>query len=359
MQLHRDVPLAPRTTLGLGGTAEYFVEADSDTTILEALAFANQQRLAVQVLGGGSNVVVADGGVKGLVIAVATRGITIEPTADGARVTAQAGESWDHLVQTVTNQGLVGLECLSGIPGSVGATPIQNVGAYGQDVSQTITTVCLIDRRELTHQKLAAHDCGFGYRTSRFKQDLAGRYVVTAVVFALSTKAPAHLNYPELAHALGHLLPSPVSANQVRDTVLGLRRKKSMLFEPTDPWSRGCGSFFLNPVVDSELAERIAASVTNVRLPQFPVSQGKVKLPAAWLIEQAGMPRGYREHTVGLSIHHALALVAHEGASAASVVGFARRISDRVQERFGITLVPEPHFWGFSVNRAGWPEVLD
>jgi UDP-N-acetylmuramate dehydrogenase len=339
--------LAPRTTLGVGGPARWFVKARDEATLIAALDWAAARGVAVRVLGGGSNVVVADAGVDALVIQVALRGVEARAAGVAMDVTAAAGEPWDDLVRHAVERGWAGLECLSGIPGLVGATPIQNVGAYGQDVSQTITELRAVDRRDRRPLTLAAAECRFGYRDSLFRSGEPDRYVVLAVTYRLAPGGTPAVRYAELQrHLEGRGLATPTLAD-TRDSVLAIRRAKSMVLDSGDENRRSCGSFFVNPVVPAADAARVAAlAAPGGAMPQWPEPDGRVKLSAAWLIERVGFTRGERAGPVGLSTRHTLAIVCHDGARAADVAAFARRVRERVVERFGVRLTPEPVFWG-------------
>ncbi len=329
--------------MGVGGEARYFVEARTESDVHEALELATRRGLELRVLGGGSNLVVADGGFDGLVLAVALRGV--ELTGDGV-LTAKAGEPWDSVVERAVASGLAGLEGLSGIPGSAGATPIQNVGAYGQEVAETIVGVRAVDRVTREARELSASECRFAYRDSFFKSQAPERYVVTAVQFQLARRPPAPPRYPDLKRALEQRgQPSP-SLAELRACVLAVRAEKSMLLDSNDPNGRSCGSFFLNPIVSAEQAERVKEASPDAPPPTYPQADGRVKLAAGWLIEQSGFGKGLRDGNVGLSTKHALAIVAHEGATASNVVALARRIQAGVRDRFGVDLTPEPNFWG-------------
>ena len=339
--------LASRTTLGVGGPARWLVKARDEATLLDALDWAAARGVAVRVLGGGSNVVVADAGVDALVLQVALRGVEARETDGAVEVTAAAGEPWDDLVRQAVEHGWAGLECLSGIPGLVGATPIQNVGAYGQDVSQTIVALRAMDRRSRRPVTLSAAECRFGYRDSLFRSVEPERYVVVSVTYRLARGGAPAVRYAELArHLEGRGLAAP-TLDQARESVLAIRRAKSMVLEAGDENRRSCGSFFVNPVVAAGEAARIGAlAAPGAAMPQWPEPDGRVKLSAAWLIERAGFTRGERVGPVGLSSRHTLAIVCHEGARAADVAAFARRVRAGVAERFGVRLAPEPVFWG-------------
>ena len=352
--MRRDVPLGELTTLELGGSACALVEAERDAEVVEALRWAVNERLPVAVLGGGSNVVVADAGYPGLVVRVATRGIDVRAghADDSVLVTAAAGESWGDLVDTAVGEGLAGIECLAGIPGTVGATPIQNVGAYGQEVAETITSVRALDRAMLVTRELAPAECGFGYRSSVFRRE-PGRFIVLAVTFRLSTGAPGCARYAEVAHALEVAAAAP-EAKAVRLAVLELRRGKSMVLDPDDENRRSVGSFFVNPVVDRGVAHDVVrraldcgAAALADEVPRFAVGEDRIKLSAAWLVERAGFPKGTRRGAVGISSRHSLALVHHGGGAAAELVALAREVRAAVTARFGIALQPEPVFIGF------------
>lgn len=324
--------------------------------LLQALAWAERYGVAVHILGGGSNVVIADSGVDGLVVHMGFRGVQTEQREGAIELTAQAGEPWDALVDRTTAGGLAGLECLSGIPGFVGATPIQNVGAYGQDVSETIVRVRVLDRRTLAVSELSRAECGFGYRTSIFKSRDPERYVVLAVTYRLEPGGAPKVRYADLERALAERnIPSP-TLTAVREAVLGVRRSKSMLVDRTDRNSQSCGSFFLNPLIPSAALADVQARAPNEPLPNWPSSDGMIKLPAAWLIERAGFHKGQRFGTAGISSRHTLALVNYTGDRSGDVVALARRIRARVQEHFGVTLVPEPAFWGFKSLDHGLPD---
>ena len=336
-------PLAPHCTLRIGGPARYLVEATDEATVAEAVRWAASRALPVRVLGGGSNLVIADEGVDGLVLRIALRGVTTREIPGAVEVTAAAGEPWDDFVRHTVERGWAGLECLSGIPGLVGATPIQNVGAYGQEVSDTLTAVRALDCESGRVVTLAPADCGFGYRDSLFKSRAPGRYVVLAVTYRLVPGGPPYLGYADIAREIGSASP-PLSL--VRETVIRVRRSKSMVLDPGDPNARSCGSFFLNPIVDAAALVAIDARAAGLAMPRWAQPDGHVKLSAAWLIERAGFTRGQSEGPVGLSTRHTLAIVCHDGARARDVTAFARRVRTGVEERFGVRLHPEPIFWG-------------
>lgn len=337
------VPLAPHCTLRVGGAARFFLEARDEAAVLEAAAWAAGRGLRVRVLGGGSNLVVADEGVDAFVLKIGLRGVTAREGPGAVEVTAAAGEPWDDLVRHTVERGWAGLECLSGIPGLVGATPIQNVGAYGQEVSDTLSAVRTLDLQDRRLVTLAPAECGFGYRDSLFKTRAPGRYVVLAVTYRLTPGGAPNLGYADIAREVGAASPS---LRQTRETVLKIRRSKSMVLEAGDPNARSCGSFFLNPIVTAADLAAIDARATGLSMPRWPQPDGRVKLSAAWLIERAGFTRGQADGPVALSTRHTLAIVCHDGARARDVAAFARRVRAGVEQRFGVRLHPEPVFWG-------------
>ena len=345
-----DLPLAPLTTLRLGGPAERLVRARTEAELLEAVTAAGAEG-PVFVLAGGSNVVIADEGVPGTVVRVETRGVERSPRPDGrVALTVQAGEEWDRVVAECVAGRLSGFECLSGIPGSSGATPIQNVGAYGQEVSSSITSVRVLDRATGDVLELTPIECAFGYRTSRFRH--RQRHVVLSVTYALSPApdgAGEPIRYPELARALDVAVGERAPLAEVREAVLGLRRSKGMVVDADDPDSVSAGSFFTNPIVergDLDALERRAAALSAGRPPHWAAPGGTVKISAAWLVEHAGFGRGYGDGRVGVSSRHTLALINRGGATTAELVSLAREIAAGVEAAFGIELVPEPVFVG-------------
>jgi UDP-N-acetylmuramate dehydrogenase len=342
-----DVALAPYTSLGVGGPAQYFGRVTRPETLPAWLDWAARQNLPVTLLGGGTNVVISDRGVAGLVLTLDLLGESILRDGDTVDVSVGAGEPWDAFVARSVERGWAGLECLSGIPGQAGATPIQNVGAYGQDVGAVLVSVDVYDALAGMRTALGRDECGFGYRTSRFKGVDAGRFIVLGVTFRLRSGGEGCISYPEVArHFSAPGSPRPTPAN-VRRVVLETRRAKSMLLDPNDENGRSCGSFFLNPELTSADFEALRARASSAP-PGFPVAGGRIKVPAAWLIEQAGFRRGQRFGKVGISSRHALALVCHAGATAADLVGAAHEVRDGVARAFDVALVPEPRFLGFA-----------
>ena len=344
MQLREHVLLAPYTTLGLGGQARYLIECGTEEQVRAALAYAADRRLPVYILGGGSNVVFLDSGFPGLVLRITIGGIDM---LDGPvpEVRAGAGVDWDTLVQSVVERGWTGVECLSGIPGTVGGTPIQNVGAYGQEIAGTLVSVGCVDRTTLERRTFTAQECAFGYRDSRFKRWDRGRYVVLDVTLRLARDQRPRIRYPELQRAVASLggletVASGDAVRLVREAVLALRRSKSMVLDPADPNTRSVGSFFTNPVLSAAVFADLQKRWEGI--PSFP-ADGGVKVPAAWLVEQAGFPKGYRGSRGGVAIsaRHALALV-NLGGTSADLLALAEEVRAGVEKQFGIRLAYEP-----------------
>jgi UDP-N-acetylmuramate dehydrogenase len=321
------VELAELTTLRLGGPADSYVEVYEEAELTE------HARDAALIIAGGSNVVIADAGVPGKVVRIATRGVE----RNGTRLTVAAGEDWDALVARCVENGLQGFECLSGIPGSVGATPIQNVGAYGQEVAETVKSVRVFDRATNTVHDMSADACGFVYRGSVFKYH--DRRVVLSVTFELRERAQSGpLRYAELARALDIPIGGTAPLADVREAVLRLRRRKGMVIDPQDPDSVSAGSFFTNPIL----------AAVPAGAPAWPEPDGRIKTSAAWLIEQAGFHKGYGNGRAGISTKHTLALVNRGGATTAELMALAHEIAAGVARRFGIALHPEPVLVGHS-----------
>ena len=361
------VPLAGYTTLRLGGPARRFAAAADDVELVAQVWAADERGDPLLVLGGGSNLVVADAGFPGTVVHVATRGVRPRPDGDSVLLTVAAGEDWDTVVAGTVADGLAGLECLSGIPGLAGATPIQNVGAYGQEVAQTLVAVRGYDRARGEVVDLTAAECGVGYRTSAFKRSLhswasgpavTGRFVVLGVTFRLERSAEsAPVRYAELARALGIGEGGRAPLGEVRSAVLALRRRKGMVLDAADPDTRSAGSFFTNPVLDpaafAALERAVAATCgPGTRVPTFPTGPGQVKVPAAWLIERAGFAKGYApgpDTGARISAKHTLALVNPGGATTASLLALAREVAGGVRKAFGVDLAAEPVLVGVDL----------
>ncbi|HEX6921470.1 MAG TPA: UDP-N-acetylmuramate dehydrogenase [Actinomycetes bacterium] len=339
-----DVPLAGRTTLRLGGAARRLVEAETEAELVDLVRAADAAGDRLLLLGGGSNLVVADTGFDGLVVQVATRGTRQEEVGGRVRLTAAAGEPWDALVADAVADGLAGVEALSGIPGLVGATPIQNVGAYGQEVAQTVVSVRVLDRRSGEVRELSPPECAFTYRHSVFKGN--HDHVVLAVTFALEPSGEgAPVRYAELARRLGVAVGERAPLPDVRAAVLDLRRGKGMVLDPDDHDTWSAGSFFTNPVLPAEVADRLLPADA----PRWPELDGRVKTSAAWLIERSGFSKGYGEGPARVSAKHTLALTNRGGARTDDLLALAREIRAGVRARFGIELVNEPVLVGCSL----------
>ena len=368
LDIRRDVPLAELTTLETGGPARFFLPVHDESTLAAGVAWARERGVPLYFLGGGSNVLIPDAGLDGLVIKIATRGIweekPLDPAAPGAApnpmggptpdpttvVRAAAGETWDDLVKYTVDAGLAGLECLSGIPGTVGAAPVQNIGAYGQEAADSLLSVRVMDLRSLRPLEFTRAECEFGYRESRFRRH-RGEHAVLEVRFRLARDGAPTVAYPDLARELAD---SPLTLAHTRDAVMRVRRRKSMVLDPTDENRRSVGSFFTNPTVSAQAAQELAAAVGKPGLarpdeiPMYPDGLGRAKLSAAWLIEHAGIERGYRAGRVGVSTRHALALVNLGGATTADVLDLAAHVRRAVLDTFGVDLTIEPVCLGFT-----------
>ena len=344
MQVFEEVPLAPYTTFQIGGPARWFAEALSEDDIAAGIAFASERKLPLFILGGGSNLLVSDSGFSGLVLRIALRGITSTEESGRSIISAAAGEDWDGLVAYAVAADLAGVECLSGIPGTVGGTPVQNVGAYGQEVSQTIITVRAFDRKMGRFVDLHASDCGFSYRRSIFNSSQRERYVVSRVHYALRKDAPANFVYADVARYFAARNVTAPTLAEVRDAVRSIRAQKGMLLVPGDADCRSAGSFFKNPVVPASTLDSLALElkVEKQSIPAYPAQQGEVKLSAAWLIERAGFAKGYALGNAGISSRHTLALVNRGGASATEVTALRDKVIAAVASRFAVRLEPEP-----------------
>jgi UDP-N-acetylmuramate dehydrogenase len=346
MQILENIPLAPLTTLGVGGPARYFVEAANAEQVREAVRWAATSRLPLFVLGGGSNLVVADAGFPGLVLKVNILGVTEQTGGQKLLFTAGAGEDWDSFVSYAVVRNCAGVECLSGIPGTVGGTPVQNVGAYGQEVSETISRVEALDTTTGEIVNFDNARCGFGYRTSIFNTSARGRYVIMRVTFALTPSGAARIAYADLKKCFGDRHPSLI---ETRETIRRIRTEKGMLLVTGDGDCRSAGSFFKNPVLNPteymEL-ERLVYEL-GLSIPSYPALASRHKIPAAWLLEQSGFHKGYTRGPAGISHKHTLALVNRGGACAADIITLKNEIQSAVRARFGIELQPEPVFVGF------------
>lgn len=344
LKIEENVPLAPLTTLKIGGAARFFVCAEAENQVVEAFNFAEDNGFKLFVLGGGSNVLIADEGFDGLVLQIALKGIALKENV----VTAQAGEDWDELVEFCVRQNLAGIECLSGIPGFVGGTPVQNVGAYGQEVSETIVSVRVFDRKSNQILELTNKDCKFAYRTSIFNSTDKNRFIVLAVTYLLKEGGEPKIVYKDLRECFGDRKPT---LQETREAVRKIRAEKAMLVRQDGADANSAGSFFKNPIVlnakFAEIAE-IAKGFGVENVPNFKTDENSVKIPAAWLIEQSGFHKGFCRGNAGLSTRHTLALTNRGGAAAKEILALKNEIQLKVKEKFGIELVPEPVFVGFE-----------
>lgn len=380
LEVLEKVSLWPFTTMQVGGEAAFFAQPHREDELRGLLSWREKKALPLYVLGGGSNVVVADDGLEGLVLQWRDQSKqVISDDGNDVLVRVGGGHDWDELVAWSVEEGLAGLECLSGIPGCVGASPIQNIGAYGQELCESFVSACVVDLHVLAeNMELEEWDrerCAFGYRDSAFKRSVPGRWLVLSVVLRLRRGGEPALRYAELTRTV-EALPgwneadiSPRERLQlVRDTVIRLRRRKSMVVDASDPNSRSAGSFFVNPVVSvvkaKEVWERMGPFLgEGVTMPQFPAPDGQIKLAAGWLIEKSGLVKGCSWGHVGLSAHHALALINRGGATAFELLQFARFVQLHVEKVSGVTLHPEPRFLGFPANDLSafvaptWEEV--
>lgn len=335
MRFEEFVSLAPFTTFRIGGPARWFAEAKTEQEIVEGVEFARKRELPFFVLGGGSNLLVRDAGFPGLVICVGLRGIR----QDGDCFEVAAGEVWDDFVSYAVERDYAGLECLAGIPGTVGATPVQNVGAYGQEVSETVVKVRAFDTKTDEFVELSAAECGFAYRRSIFNSMERGRYIVTAVTYALRAQGEPRLGYADLRRRFP--AGTKPTLKEVSEAVREIRHGKGMLIVEGEPDCRSAGSFFKNPVVDAGQFARMEAESAGA-VPSYPAGAGRVKLPAAWLVEHAGFAKGYAMGRAGISSRHTLALINRDGATAEDVLALAEKIRAAVREKFGIVLEMEP-----------------
>lgn len=348
MLIQENIPLAPLTTLGVGGPARFFVEAESFADVSAAVDFASSKNLALFVLGGGSNLVISDTGWPGLVLKVGITGMD-ERSEDGQTLfEVGAGEEWDRFVAKAVARRLAGVECLSGIPGSVGGTPVQNVGAYGQEVSETVESVLAFDLRDRQIRELCRDACGFSYRTSIFNTSERGRYIILRVTYGLRPEGEPHLQYADLKRYFSGWTQTPTLA-ETREAVRQIRAGKGMLITPGDTDCRSAGSFFKNPVLTPERYQDLVqrAAKRNLRIPSYPALDAQHKISAAWLVEHSGFSRGFGSGPVGISRKHTLALVNRGNASANDVRAFQEQVQHRVADIWGIQLEPEPVFVGF------------
>lgn len=344
-----NVLLSEFTTIKLGGNAKYFISCKSNEDIISGLKFASENNLPIQVLSGGSNIVFSDKGYDGLIIKIDIKGIELNEEGSNVYVNVKAGEEWDDVVKFCIERSLTGIECLSGIPGSTGATPVQNVGAYGQEVKDVLESVAAIDRRSMEIVTFKNADCNFGYRQSRFKNEDKDRYIITEVQLLFNKNNQPEIRYTELQKFIDskkytereYSLKDKLT--QTRNAVLELRKGKSMLIDLNDPNSRSCGSFFMNPVLNEEDFKKFMERAEYLNKVQIPVfrSGEKYKISAAWLIENAGYYKGYIKGSVGISEKHSLALININGNTKELLV-LSEEIEKKVFEKSGIKLKKEP-----------------
>lgn len=349
LEIQKNISLADFTTFKIGGLARFFVEVKSIDELIAALSFAASEKLPVFVLGGGSNILVSDQGFIGLVIKIGLSGISVEEEDRSVvLVTAEAGEEWDNFVEFCVENDFAGVECLSGIPGLVGGTPIQNVGAYGQEASESIVSVQVFDRRDKEVETIRNSECGFEYRKSIFNTTEKDRYIVLRVTYRLKRAGTPKIVYADLKDRFNDRIPT---LRETREAVLEIREKKGMRVRQGGFDAQSAGSFFKNPIISKESFEKIRVT-TEVNgfgnLPFYVVNDGYVKVPAAWLIENAGFAKGFRMGNAGLSTKHSLALSNQGGAAASEILDLKNVIEKQVKEKFGIELTPEPNFVGFT-----------
>jgi UDP-N-acetylmuramate dehydrogenase len=351
LRTQENIPLAPLTTFKVGGPARYFVEAHSEHEVSEAVAYALARKLPLFVLGGGSNLVVSDDGWPGLVLRVSLAGVEFEGDRQKMLFHASAGENWDSLVALAVSKNCGGIECLSGIPGAVGGTPVQNVGAYGQEVSETITRVRTLEIVTGAVLDLSNADCGFSYRSSIFNGTRQGEFIVLEVSYRLCRNGGPRIEYADVKNFFAATNLENPTLQQVRDAVRSIRQSKAMLLVEGDQDCRSAGSFFKNPIVSTAEADRIQAlaekRVPGKSLPRYPAANGQVKLAAAWLVEHSGFAKGYSLGSVGISHKHTLAIVNRGGAKAKDILALKDEIEKKVFDAWGVRLQPEPVFVGF------------
>jgi len=345
LSVREHVPLAPHTTLDIGGPARYFIRANSEKTVSEAVRLARDHGLPTLVLGGGSNLLISDTGFPGVVLHIEIVGLQWRDDGRQVHLDAGAGENWDDVVAEAVDRGLYGIECLSGIPGSVGGTPVQNVGAYGQEVANTVTSVRAYDRDTDRIIEMRRSECGFTYRSSIFNTTARGRYVILNVSYDLTKAGSVSIGYPDLKREFE--ARSAPTLTEVREAVRRIRARKAMLLQPGDPDCRSAGSFFKNPIVTEQQFDQIER-MSDEKVPRYAAAPGYVKTAAAWLIERAGIGKGFSIGRAAVSSKHTLALVNHGTATAADMLALAREIRRRVEDRFGVRLVIEPVMVGFD-----------
>lgn len=344
----KDVILSDYTTIGLGGKADNFISCTSSETVKETVKYSRENKIPLQIISGGSNIVFPDEGFRGIVMKVDIKGIAQKNKNDKVQIISGAGESWDEVVRFTVDKVYPGIECLSGIPGSAGATPVQNVGAYGQEIKDNLVQVKAIDRNTLDEVKFNNKECIFGYRDSRFKTSDKDRFIITEVIFEFDKNKDAEIKYPELKEYIERSTENlnckdlKEKLKLIRDSVISLRKKKSMLIDPENPDTKSCGSFFTNPVLNEEEFRSFEKKTELLKM-KFPFYRtGEAyKIPAAWLVENSGFRKGYTENGAGISSAHSLALV-NRGCNSAELLELSEKIKKRVKELFGIRLITEP-----------------
>jgi UDP-N-acetylmuramate dehydrogenase len=348
MNVLENVPLAPLTTLKVGGPARYFVEPKTTNEVVEAIQFARLRNLPMFVLGGGSNLVISDAGWSGLVLKIAIPGIDERSENGKTLFDVGAGEEWDRFVTRAVARNCAGVECLSGIPGSVGGTPVQNVGAYGQEVAETIASVLTLDLKDGQIRELCAEACGFEYRTSIFNTSERGRFIILRVTYSLEPGGKPRVEYADLKKHFAGFQQTP-SLTSTREAVRRIRASKAMLITPGDEDCRSAGSFFKNPILNSQQYDDFdaRAKAKGLQIPSYPALDAQRKVSAAWLVEYSGFSKGYSSGRVGISRKHALAIVNRGEATAGDILSLKDHIQQRVEELWGIHLEPEPVFVGF------------
>lgn len=348
MLITENTPLAPLTTLKVGGPARYFIEAMSIAEVSQAVEFSRSRSLPLFVLGGGSNLVISDAGWPGLVLKIGITGINHRHGHDEVVFEAGAGEDWDKFVGLAVAHNCAGLECLSGIPGTVGGAPVQNVGAYGQEVANTIESVLALDLKDGQPHELCKEACGFSYRTSIFNTTESGRYIILQVNYTLKHGGDAYIAYADLKKYFAGWSEKPTLAS-TRDAVRKIRAGKGMLITAGDDDCRSAGSFFKNPILSTDQYQALTAraAAKNLQIPSYPALDAQKKISAAWLVEHSGFSRGFGNGPVGISRKHALAIVNRGNATAADVLALKEAIQQRVEEIWGVRLEPEPVFVGF------------
>jgi len=349
LKIYEDLPLSTKTTIALGGKAKYFIECETTEEIFQAIDFSRNKNLPFYILSGGSNIVFPDIDLKIVIINIQTKGVSKAENGNDVILECQSGENWDSLVEYCNSEGLAGIECLSGIPGYVGSTPIQNVGAYGQEVKDVIQSVRCIDIEKKELKIFSNEECEFDYRQSRFKGRDKGKYIITSVVLKFSKNKEPEIKYPELSKSI-EINPQYNKSTEIkeklsiiRNTVISIRKQKSMVIDPNVRNTKSCGSFFTNPILEADKFSKFISDNKNLNPPYYKFQQS-FKIPAAWLIEKSGFYKGYRYKGVGISNNHTLALVNYEGTSE-QLMEFSSKIIDAVEDKFSIKLSPEPEIY--------------